>query len=188
MHLPSIFESNPKKGVGFGYGEKAIIPKHMLNNAKYLPGPGSYFKNVTQVDQKPAQDKPTKGFTFGVSREFYKKVYIPSMKANDPEVAKELPGPNQYQQLHEFGKSKQKFTISTKSKQSQQKYPVPAANYYEVKYDLTQPRRYNGIGFGYGTRDQNSQKKSLSPGPGAYKQSSLFDKFEKQAKLQPLKK
>ena len=43
----------------------------------------------------------TKAFTFGMSREVYEKVYMPSQKINQD---KDIPGPGQYTLLEDFGK------------------------------------------------------------------------------------
>ena len=50
----------------------------------------------------------SKAFTFGVSREAYEKVYIPSQKLS---VEKNLPGPGHYTLLTSIGKEGRKYSL-----------------------------------------------------------------------------
>lgn len=69
----SSFKKNPRRGFSFGFGEKQVLPSHVLKNMKENPAPGAYNVSPNKVEDR-------RGKTFGVSRVFYEKVFVPSEK------------------------------------------------------------------------------------------------------------
>ena len=62
-----------------------LLTDHIVDNS---PSPGSY-RLQSEFDPESSMNK-SKAFSFGISREAYEKVYIPSQKTS---VQKDIPGP-----------------------------------------------------------------------------------------------
>lgn len=76
-----------------------------------MPPPNSY--NLLSVFNKNYQYG--KKFTFGISREAYKSVYL----KHNPAVDKNIPGPGTYNQVPEdFGRDAKKFSLRPKTSNS----------------------------------------------------------------------
>ena len=71
------------------------------------PSPDSY-RVISDFDPGQSVVSTKKAFTFGVSREAYDKVYIPSQKIS---VEKNLPGPGQYTLLSSIGYEGRKYSL-----------------------------------------------------------------------------
>ena len=71
------------------------------------PSPDSY-RLGSDFDPGSSVISTKKAFTFGISREAYEKVYIPSQKQS---VEKNLPGPGHYTLLNSIGNEGKKYTL-----------------------------------------------------------------------------
>lgn len=168
---PIDFKS--KRSTSFGYGQKQFIPANVLKNAKEYPAANNY--HLPSIF-----DKLDKGKTFGLSRQCFEKTYIPGVDHLPLGVAKELPGPGQYNILNTKQKNKG-FSLIGKGKNFNkiEKDDGPF-RIYEPNMQLVEPQRYKKIRFGSSQRGNFSErKKEEGPGPGAYEYLSIFQKFKR---------
>lgn len=168
---PIDFKS--KRSTSFGYGQKQFIPLNVLKNAKENPAANNY--NLPSIF-----DKLDKGKTFGLSRQCFEKTYIPGVDHLPLGVAKELPGPGQYNILPTKQKNKG-FSLVGKGKNFNQieKDDGPF-RIYEPNMQLVEPQRYKKIRFGTSQRGNFSErKKEDGPGPGTYEYMGGFQKYKR---------
>lgn len=69
-YIGSSFDPKSKKGVGFGFGNKQMLPHWKVRNMKENPGPGFY-----DYDSDPKLK--IRGPTFGLPWSYYEKVRLP---------------------------------------------------------------------------------------------------------------
>ena len=83
---PRPFSFKSKRLTSFGYGQKQCLPPTILRNARELPGANAY--------KIPSQFEALQRVSFGLSREFFEKNYIPGRVPLS--VAEDMPGPGHY--------------------------------------------------------------------------------------------
>lgn len=169
---PISFKS--KRSTSFGYGQKQCLPPCILRNARELPGANAY----TIPGQFEALFKAK---TFGVGRECFEKTYIPGMDHLPLGMARELPGPGQYEIQR---KPKMGFSIVGKgngfNRVMADEGPL---RMYHPNLDLVEPGRFKKIGFGFGKRGNFTERKGEGPGPGTYEAVGIFAKYNKRHKF-----
>ena len=175
----SIFTSSPfdyknKRSTSFGYGQKQCIPPSILRNAKDLPGANTY--------KIPSQfDSLIKGKTFGMSRDCFEKTYLPGIDQMPIGVARELPGPGQY----DIKNMKRNGGFSLVGKgNSFNKYTKDDGPFmiYQPNMEFVEAGRFKKIGFGIGKRGEHLRRKEPGPGPGTYEFVGIFQKYDKKYK------
>lgn len=91
-----------KRGAGFGYGSRTRLPD------KGVPPPNSYQNKMGSIGGGSAR-----GFSFGISREAYSKVFL---KEHPGEAAtKGIPGPGSYKIGNVTGSEGAKFSMRPKT-------------------------------------------------------------------------
>lgn len=166
---PSEISYKSKRSTSFGYGNKQFIPPSVLKNAKAFPASNNY--------KIPSQfDNLNKGKTFGVSREHFEKTSLPGIDQMPLGVAKELPGPGQYEMIV---RRKPGFTIVGKgngfNKNVVDEGPI---RLYNPNRDFVESGRYKSIMFGVGKRSDVALRKEPGPGPGTYDYIGIFQKYK----------
>lgn len=146
MGLPSVLS---KRSADFGYSERTF--------QKGLPGfdtpdPTKYYGSL--INDK-AKLELNKGKTFGISRSHYDNVYYPNQRNLSPKAASQMPSSSQYSPLISvpFGADGKKFAIKSRVPPldpTTKEYPGPGM--YKPIHILTEPSRYNSVGFGTGNR------------------------------------
>ena len=71
-----------------------------------MPCPGTYDM-PSDFDGSGSMNM-TKAFSFGISREAYEKVYVPTQKGNPD---KSMPGPGSYTLLSTLGREARKYSL-----------------------------------------------------------------------------
>lgn len=149
-----------------------LMSELVIKNGWDVPAPNQY---------SPRQwtEGSNKGKSFGVSYASYRKVFNPQSDMILPEVAGEFPGPGEYRVDGKFGIDKKKASLKAKGKMFNEMITsvAPAANRYKPNMSLVEPSRYNNLHFGQSGRTDFTRDSKESPGPGAYKIRSKFDKY-----------
>lgn len=144
--FPTVFSG---RYTSFGFGERGF--------QKNLPGTSTPAPNRYRIGSVFDSDKPElgKGKSFGIARNYYENVYAPNQESVAPRIAAQVPGPDQYSPLeaNPIGKNAKKFAIKSRVPPcASATRDFPAPNMYKPIHVLTEPRRYNGVGFGVGNR------------------------------------
>lgn len=128
-----------------GYGDRIFL--------KELPGsvspPPSQYKIGSTFESKDR----LKGKTFGISREYYDKVYIPGIENLASGNSEYIPGPGKYNHTIPFGKNAVKATMKSKYQpcvSGSKDFPAP--NNYRLAHSLVEPSRFGGASIGFGDR------------------------------------
>lgn len=175
INMPSTLG---KKATALGYSKKQFIPESTLNNAKNIPASNFYhIKSFLEEDETMK-----KGKSFGLSYDYYQRVYTPEMKNYpNPMFFKANPGPGSYNVGEDPGKNKLKYSLYSKGTTfvQMQKNDSPASNYYSPSRLLTEASRFRNTTFGFGNKIDLSKAANGNPGPGAYKLPSVFDKCKR---------
>ncbi len=172
----AIFESQnlnykSKRSTSFGYGQKQCMPPFVLKNARDFPGANTY--------KIPSQfDTLNKGKSFGMSRECFQKNFLPGIDQMPLGVAKEIPGPGQYEIKSKIKNGGFSLTGKGNAFNNNGKDNGPCI-ICQPKMEFVEPGRFKRIGFGCGKRGDFLKIKNQSPGPGTYDYSSIFQKYDK---------
>ena len=158
-----------KRSAGIGFGTKFDFTKLNPNKA-----PFSNNKSDFAPDSK---NSPR--WTFGESREKFKKVFLEHDKNTDPLN----PGPGNYHVIPVFGEDAKKFSISSRVQISNKSSQSPGPGAYKVtatnadgKYFDSRVRNSTSILFGLSKSKRDFVGvNNITPGPGAYKFDSLID-------------
>lgn len=113
--------------------------------------PPTQYRIVSNFEK----NEPLKGKTFGVSRYYYDNVYIPGNELVTPLNSAQIPGPGQYPcaESNPMGKNARKTTLKSRippCTSGTKEFPAP--NMYKPSHGLVEPSRFNGVGFGIGSR------------------------------------
>jgi len=170
---PLSFSFKNKRSTSFGYGQKQCLPPTVLKNARDFPGANAY--------KIPSDfDILMKGKTFGMPRKCYEKTSLPGIEKIPLGIAKELPGPGQYNLER---KLKGGFSIVGKgngfNKGNEDKGPL---RIYQPNMEIVESGRFKNIVFGSGKRGAFNESKSVGPGPGSYELVGIFAKYNKKNK------
>lgn len=174
VYLPSQTNNDykSKRSTSFGFGQKQFLPPSVIKNARDIPASNNY--NLPSLFQKLDRGK-----TFGLSRQCFEKTYVPGFDVLPLGVAKDLPGPGQYDIIFKRPK-KNGFSIVGKganfNKVVKEEGPFRA---YELKMDFVEASRFKNIGFGVSQRGNFTDRKDKGPGPGTYDHIGIFDKYKK---------
>lgn len=133
----------------FGFGERSL---YKTLPAVDSPAPGHY-RVASAFD--PTNPLHAKGKSFGISRGYYENVYTPHQDNITPRIAAQVPGPDRYsvREANPIGKNAKKFAIKSRVPPPPpvtRDFPPPGA--YKPVHVLTEPSRYNSVGFGVGNR------------------------------------
>lgn len=154
-----------KRAPSFGYGSR-----HRIIRKEQSPPPGAY--NPTESLKRISKSK---AFTFGISREAYKKVYVNNSSCIDFS----LPGPGTYPTTEYIGREGQRSTLKPKLPlsflQVREKSPGPCAysalsgihpqgKYASSKHKNSLAKVFDPVR----SKRFSSVVKNACPGPGAY--------------------
>ena len=170
IDLPSSLSNH---STTLGYGSKIQMSELRSKEYKDFPAPNHYpIKSDFPPDLK-------KGKTFGLSHAAYAKIYLPNLNYQSPDMAKNFPGPGQYNVDEEIGSKKKKSTLKSRVKwfTEENLSEAPPSNYYSPVRSLVEPSRFKNISIGYGERSSLAKINDFVPGPGAYKLPSVFDRY-----------
>ena len=168
--LPSTLSQS---ATTMGFGSKIVISDLHSKETKSFPAPNHYY---VKSDFPPDINK---GKSFGLPYIIYEKNYIPNLNYQSAHIAKDFPGPGQYNVDEKIGSKKKKITLKSRIKwfTEENRSDAPASNYYNPVKDLTEPSRFKKISLGYGVRSPVGKINDFVPGPGSYRLPSVFDKF-----------
>lgn len=166
-NLPSM---KSKRGASFGFGTKYDFTK---NNA------GSEFITIKRYLDKGNQPGPK--FSFGLSRDKFRKAFCPGFKIID----KDIPGPGQYNVLRKPGEDSPSFSMHEKCNSNsftKNFFHNPGPGEYtplvsinsEGKYPISKIPNVKSPNFGIDKSRRFFYKKNNVPGPGSYKIKGLM--------------
>lgn len=141
-NFPSAFSS---KRCTQGFGDRAFM--------RDLPCAISPPPNQYQITSEFSAKNPLKGKTFGTSRHYYDNVYLPGSDIVSPLISSQVPGPGQYDQIPPIGKEAKKMGLKSRippCTSAAREFPAP--NMYKPLHSLVEQSRFNGVGFGIGSR------------------------------------
>ena len=166
-NLPSTLN---KRSTAMGFGKKSnFIPK---NNSEFI-SIKRYFDKGNQPGLK---------YSFGISREKYLKVYIPGFRLIDLDI----PGPGKYNIISKPGCNSPKYTMRPKCEKKNNFFKKRATSpgpgdYHTIvhinsegRYPLSAIKNVTTINFGNYKGKRFKYKINDTPGPGMYKNKSLF--------------
>ena len=170
LELPSTLS---KSTTTMGFGSKIVMSDLHSKETKNFPAPNHY---PAKSDFPPDINK---GKSFGLPYVVYEKNYIPNLNYQSAHVAKDFPGPGQYNVEEQIGSKKKKITLKSRIKwfTDENRTDAPPSNYYNPVQNLTEPSRFKKISLGYGTRSAIGKLNDFVPGPGTYRLPSVFDRF-----------
>ena len=164
--LPSTLN---KRATAMGFGKKSnFTPK---NNSEFI-SIKRYFDKGNQPGHK---------YSFGISRDKYKKVLYPGIRLIDFDI----PGPGKYNIVAKPGFNSPKYTMRPKCEKNiflKNRILSPGPGEYstivhinsEGKYPLSGMPNVKTINFGSRRAKRFIYKYNDNPGPGMYKNKSLF--------------
>lgn len=171
IHLPSSLHP---RSTSLGLGGKIVMSELKTRESKLFPAPNHYSLRSF------ADDALKKKFTFGESRDALAKSWVTGQTTLPPELAKELPGPGEYNVEREsFVEAKTTLKARGKLFNEHIHDNAPPPGHYTYKYDFVENGRFSKITFGLGHKHDFTKKTNLNPGPGTYKLPSVFDKYDK---------
>ena len=165
-NLPSTLN---KRSTAMGFGKKSnFIPK---NNSEFI-SIKRYFDKGNQPGLK---------YSFGISRDKYLKVLCPGFHLIDLDI----PGPGKYNIISKPGCNSPKYTMRPSCKKNNifnKRISSPGPGQYstivhinsEGKYPLSAIPNVKTINFGNYRAKRFKYKSNDIPGPGQYKNKSLF--------------
>jgi hypothetical protein len=166
--LPNMMTT---RGASFGYGKKSDF----TSSQKAIKA--SFGYNPTDFDTKKPKSP---AYTFGISRQFYEKVYNEAEFYHD----KNFPGPGQYKYTKPFGSEAAKFSIAGRNKPASSKTKMPGPGTYpqlgirpDGKYMFSRYKNTTGIVWGSSKEKRFRYKDFLNyvPGPGNYDMKPLIN-------------
>lgn len=172
--LPST-KSN--RTTSFGYGKRGIFVNKVTG-----PPPGSY----EPLSQFASRTPTNKGFSFGISRDAYSKVYNEKDKKPD----KAVPGPGTYQTDERCGKEGLRYTLKPRISSNLLKYttsmPGPGTydstpaldlkgTYYNSKFRNSRASVFSPARSKRFSNYSRNSTKNL-PGPGTYNSTATISK------------
>jgi hypothetical protein len=139
--LPSTFD--PTHTTGFGFGQKNGV---VIREGKDSPPPNTY-----KIRGQFEKLRPNQGKSFGISHQYYAKVYLPDNKYSTTVV--EAPGPGAYEQRTSIGLNSLKYTLKPRIKAiDSATRDNPPPNTYHPNHTLAEQSKFQAITFGFGSR------------------------------------
>lgn len=165
-------EVKSKRAAAFGYGTKYDFTKENKDKSQV-------FYNTSKGFNPESSHAPK--YSFGISRNFFDKVYYESNKMID----KNVPGPAKYLTYKPFGSEAPKYSMTGKGidimKKVKSKEPGPGEYKHmtmtiEGKYPLSKFRNTATITFGINKEKRfNYNVKEKTPGPDSYNIKNMID-------------
>lgn len=171
LHLPSSLKTS---STSLGYGKKIVMSEITSKEYVHYPAPNHY--NLKGCADSALKKK----FSFGESRAAVAKAWLPGQTTLPPELAKELPGPGEYDiNRDNFGLPKTTMKLKGKMFNEHVSDNAPPPNYYTYKTDFVENQRYAKISFGYGKKYDFTKTNNYNPGPAQYRLPSIWDKYDR---------